>query len=343
MTTFNGVTVISRGNRPTPLIPAKLDFYNYVAGTLSDPFQVCSVHIFPNTTFGTADDYVNKTAGDPNYGLVDSGATNMVFHNYLLDEFTGEAIGFDGSIGGMASPVSFTGDLRYAASSIFNYPDNVPGALPEPGHFSVILQPSGVYYQTSAAPEFTTSLNNTASSTGGYIDIWTVVQTEGSRAQIYVNQFDMQTANVFAASQPLEVTTSNKLVQRYIEAGSRKRLQIKTAIVVDNEPMEQSLRNLIETGSLLSNPQISITKLNESPTLTSRVAITGFNSVGGFISSGVSLDTHGTISFVWDTTNIQPFYDGENLGGPLGVYEITVKYDIVDETIISDRFKLIVR
>ena len=267
----------------------------------------------------------------------------MVFHNYRRDPDTGLVIGFDANMSAMASPVTYAGDLRYSATSIFNYPEFVPGVNAQPGHFSVILQPSGVYYQTSAAPEFVTRLNNTASSTGGYIDIWTVVQTEGSRAQIYVNQFSMQTANVFAASQPLEVTTNNKLVQRYVEAGSRKRLQIKTAIVVDNEPMEQSLRNLIETGSLLSNPQISISKLNESPTLTSRVVITGDNSMGGFISSGVSLDTHGTISFLWDTTNIQPFFEGENLGGPLGVYEITVKYDIVDETIISDRFKLIVR
>ena len=118
----------------------------------------------------------------------------------------------------------------------------------------------------------------------------------------------MDTANTFAVTEPLEVTTSNKLVQRYVQLGSKKRLQIQTEIVVDNEPIKENLRNLMETGSLLSNPKISITKLNESPVLTSRVQITGESGVGGFQSAGVSLDSQGTISYVWDTNDISPFY-----------------------------------
>ena len=153
----------------------------------------------------------------------------------------------------------------------------------------------------------------------------------------------MQTANVFGVTEPLQVTTSNKLIQRYVELGSKKRLQIQTEIVVDSEPITQDLRNLIETGSLISNPEISITKLNESPVLTSRVNITGQGGTGGFQSDGVSLNTDGTVSYVWDTTNVQPFYASDVLGGGMGVYEVTVRYDVVGETIISPRFKLIVR
>lgn len=338
MTTFNGVTVISRGNRPSPIIPAKLDFHNYIAGAPTDPFQVCSVHVFPNTQFGSADGYINRTPGDPNFGLVSSTATNMLFHNYERDAI-GNRIGFDASIAGMALESSYTGDLRYTASSIFRE---------SPGHFSVILQPSGAYYANSAPSEdWVNRYNNTASSTGGYIDIWTIVQTEGSRAQIFVNTLSMQTANVFGVTEPLQVTTSNKLIQRYVELGSKKRLQIQTEIVVDSEPITQDLRNLIETGSLISNPEISITKLNESPVLTSRVNITGQDvdnvPTGGFQSDGVSLNTDGTVSYVWDTTNVQPFYSSDVLGGGMGVYEVTVRYDVVGETIISPRFKLIVR
>ena len=335
MTTFNGVTVISRGNRPSPIIPAKLDFHNYVAGAPSNPFQVCSVHIFPNTTFGTADSYVNRTPGDADFGLVSSTATNMVFHNYKRNS-VGVPVGFDANISAMPVESNYVGDLRLAASSIFKHDTT-------PGHFSVILQPSGQYFGISAAPPFANRYTNSASSTGGYIDIWTIVQDVGSRAQIYVNTLSMQTANVFGVSEPLQVTTSNKLVQRYVELGSKKRLQIHTEIVVDSEPIKQDLRNLIETGSLISNPQISIVKLNESPVLTSRVQITGVGGIGGFQSSDVQLDSQGTISYVWDTTNITPFYEDENLGGGTGVYEITVRYDVVGETIISSRFKVIVR
>ena len=336
MTTFNGVTVISRGNRPSPIIPAKLDFLNYVAGAPANPFQVCSVHIFPNTQFGSADGYVNRTPGSADFGLVSSTATDMLFHNYKRN-LVGDRTGFDANLSAMAFESSYMGDLRYSSSSIF---------WVNPGHFSVILQPSGSYFAASApANNWTKTYTNNTSAVGEYIDIWTVVQVEGSRAQIYVNQFGMQTANTFATTEPLEVTTTNKLTQRYVELGSKKRLQIKTEIVVDNEPMKQSLRNLIETGSLISNPEISIVKLNESPALTSRVDITGNQETdkGGFTSVGVDLDREGTISYVWDTTNIQPFYESDMLGGGPGVYEITVRYNVVDETILSSRFKLIVR
>ncbi len=334
MTTFNGVTVIQRGNRPSPIIPAKLDFFNYVAGELSDPFQVCSVHIFPNTAFGTASPYVNQTPGDTDYGLVSSTATNMVFHNYKRSE-QGARIGFDANVSACAAETDYEGDLRYSASSIFKE---------KVGHFSVILQPRGTYWPVcAAAGGWRISYNNTASATGGYIDIWTVVHAEGSRAQIYVNTFNMDTANTFAVSEPLEVTTSNKLVQRYVQLGSKKRLQIQTEIVVDNESIKQNLRNLMETGSLLSNPKISITKLNESPILDARVQVTGESGAGGFQSEGVSLDSQGTISYVWDTNNISPFYTGEKLGSEMGVYEVAVQYDVAEETIVSPRFKLIAR
>lgn len=333
MTKFNGVTVIQRGNRPSPIIPAKLDFYNYIAGEQSDPFQVCSVQIFPNTEFDTASPYVNQTPGDANYGLVSSTATNIVFHNYKRDSL-GNRIGFDANVSACAAESDYTGDLRFSASSIFKE---------AVGHFSVILQPSGVYFPTSAGATWDPRYNNSASSTGGYIDIWTVVHTEGSRAQIYVNSFNMDTANAFAVTSPLQLTTTNKLVQRYVQLGSRKRLQIQTQLVVDNEPLAQSVRNLMETGSLLSNPEISITKLNESPIFDARVQLTGTLDKGGFTSDGVEIDNQGTISYIWDTNTITPFYTDEELGGPMGVYEVTVRYDVAGETIVSPRFKLIAR
>lgn len=332
MTSFNGVTVISRGGRPSPLIPAKLDFFNYAVGTLTDPFQVCSVHIFPNAAFDSPKSYLNLSAGDPNYGLVSSVATYMLFHNYKRN-ITGVKVGFDPNVSACAVEADYIADYRNSASGIFKEAT---------GHFSVILQPSGTYWKNSAPGEgWVTSFNNTASSLGGYLDIWTIVQTEGSDAQIYVNTFGMGTANTFATTEPLEVTTTNKLIQRYIELGSTKRLQIQTSIVVDSEPLQQSIRNLIEGGSLLTNPKISITKINQSPVLTSRANITGGD--GAFTASGVEIDGNGTISYAWDTSNITPYDVNDILGGGRGIYEVSVKYDVVDETIISPRFNLVVR
>ena len=330
MTSFNGTTVISRGSRPSPITPTKLDFHFVNAGAQIDPFQVCSVHIFPNTQFGAPDAYIDLLAGSTNYGLVSSVATNMLFHNYKRDN-VGVKVGFDANMSACAAESTYTGDLRYSASSIFRE---------GPGHFSVILQTSGFYYATSAAANaWVEGYNNTASATGGYLDIWTVVDTEGSRAQIYVNTFTLGTANTVGITGPLEVTTTNKLVQRYIELGSKKRVQVKTELVVDNEPIKQSIRNLLETGALISNASMRIVKLNESPALTNRVMIHDFNDT----AANTNLDSNGQISYVWNTGAIEPKFTGDILGGERGVYEITVKYDVVEETIFSRKFNLIVR
>ena len=261
----------------------------------------------------------------------------MVFHNQMVDPTSdpiNQVVGFNSWVSACDVESEYTSNAQ-SASGIFR-----TGA----GKFSVLLQ-TGTQYWAPSATSFDTGpdLDNTASGTGGYLDLWTIVDAEGSKAQVYAQTFNLNTANVFATTEPLAVTTNNKLIQRYIDVGSVKNLQIKTELVVDSEPMKQSLRNLMETGALVQNGFISITKLNESPELTSRVQVTGTGGVGGFTSSGVSIGSDGTISYRWDTTNLSPFYTDENLGGSTGVYEVQVKYGLLDETILSPKFKLIVR
>tara|TARA_R110000824_G_scaffold9681_3_gene42975 strand:+ start:9944 stop:10963 length:1020 start_codon:yes stop_codon:yes gene_type:complete len=339
MTTFNGHTVINRDNRPSPISPAKLDFLFVKDGSYIDPFQVCSVHIFPNTQFGSPDAYLNLVAGSTDYGLVSStGSERMVFHNQKTDPASNpvnQVIGFDANISAMPEERDYDSALPNTASGIFRT---------GPGKFSVILQTGTTFWAPSATVFNVDPPNsNSASGTGGYLDLWTIMDAKGSRAQVYANVFGLTTANVFGSTGPLAVTTNNRLIQRYIDIGSKKNLQIKTELVVSNNTIKESLRNLMETGALVQTPQINITKLNETPGLTSRVQITGKNNVGGFIDSGVQLDANGTISFLWDTNAITPFYESDLLGSPTGVYEVQVKYQLLDETILSPKFKLIVR
>jgi hypothetical protein len=328
MTTFNGTTVVNRKNRPSPLSKTKLDFYFVKDGVYTNPFQVCSVHIFPNTQFGAPDQYLDLSGNSSNYGLVSStGQERMVFRN-INPDFTPCA-----EPSGFPAPSAYDG-TNSTASSIY---------LTDAGHFSVILQTGTVFYPLSSTAASDTTYTNSASATGSYIDIWTVVDAEGSKAQIYVNTFTLDTANVFTTSEPIEVTTQNKLVNRYIEVGSKEKLRMKTHLVIDNEPIRESLRNLMETGSLLQSPEIKITKLNETPNLTSRVVVTGSGGTPGFISSGVEVDSHGTISYLWDTNAIAAISSEDNLGTTTGVYEVQAKFTVLDSTIYSPKFKLIVR
>ena len=328
MTKFNGITVINRANRPSPISPCKLDFIWIKDGSYQDPFQVCSVHIFPNTEFGSPNPYVNLTAGDADYGLVSSTATNYIFRNYKRNG-AGLKTGFDANVSACAQASSYVGGN--SASSIYRT---------DTGKFSVILQPEANYWPDSAPSDNWLYLSsNSASATGDYLDIWTLVDVTGSKAQIYVNSFKLNSASVVAVTEPLLVTPSNKLIQRYVELGSKEKIRVKTELVVDNEPIKDSLRNLLATGSLLRNPQMRIVKLNESPELTSRVVIKDFADTSGTIQ----LDSHNMMSYLWDTESITPKHSDDILGGSRGVYEITVKYDILTETFYSPKFKLIVR
>ena len=328
MTAFNNITVINRANRPSPISPCKLDFIWIKDGSYQNPFQVCSVHIFPNTQFGSPNPYVNLTAGDANYGLVSSTATDYIFRNYKRNG-AGVRIGFDANVSACAAEADYVGGN--SASAIFNT---------SPGNFSVILQPEANYFPTTApANNWLPVSSNSASATGDYLDIWTLVDVEGSRAQIYVNSFKLNSNSNVALTEPLLVTPTNKLIQRYVEIGSKEKLRVKTSLVVDNEPISNDLRNLLETGSLLSAPEMRIVKLNESPELTSRVMIKDFSDTSG----SIQLDSHNMISYLWDTSNIVAKDSDDVLGGSRGVYEITVKYNILTETFYSPKFKLIVR
>lgn len=327
MTKFNDITVINRANRPSPISPCKIDFIWIKDGSYQNPFQVCSVHIFPNVQFGSANPYVDLTPGGPNYGLVSSTATNYIFRNYSRNP-EGIRNGFDASMEGMAEEVDYVGGN--SASAIFKTGD---------GNFTVILQPEAEYFPISVGADWLPVYGNSASATGDYIDIWTLVDVEGSRAQIYANSFKLNSASVVAITEPLLVTPTNKLIQRYIEVGSKEKLRVKTELVVDNEPISDSLRNLLETGALLSNPQMRIVKLNESPELTSRVMIQDFADT----EATIQIDSQNLISYLWDTTTIAPKDGNDVLGGSRGVYEITVKYDILTESFYSTKFKLIVR
>lgn len=334
---FNGITVIERGNHPTPTLPVKLDFDYVVGGNYTDPYQVCSVYIFPDTQFGAPDKYVNLSAGSPDYGLVSANSYNFKFNNYKRDTETGVLVGFDGFVSSMLVETDYVNDFT-SASGIFRR-DN--------GRFSVVLNPAGMWDPQAAEATFlpgasgvssiseTNAPNlfpNTASGTGGYIDIWTVKSIAASKASIFVNTFKLNTNNTYAVTTPVEVTTTNKLVQRYVELGSKQKLTVHTFLTVDNEPIKQSLRNLMETGALIRNPKLKITKPGDGVQFDSTQVVKDWD--GG---QPVSFNNHDTISYLWDT--------GGGFGAAYGkgVFNVQVKFNLLDEVIYSSKFKIIVR
>jgi hypothetical protein len=322
MTQFNNYPVVKRCDNPSPISPTLLEFFFLNDGAYQNPYQVCSVHIFKDTTKGVGNKYLDLSAGSDTYGQVSSTDYSYRFSNWTT--------GPDGvaywDVSSQKSPIDYIPYLPDSASGIFKVSD---------GYFAVILQPgaSGV---DKAGEEL---IANSASAVGEYLDIWTIMDVIGSFTRTYVNTFSLTSKGVIATTSPVEITPSNKLVNRYINIGSREPLKVKTNFTLENSSVPEAIRNMFQQGSVLNNAMMKIVKINETPELASRVVVQDFSDTSG----GVSVDCNNNISFLWDTANIQPASLEDNLGGTTGVYEVQVRYNLLETLHYSPKFKLIVQ
>ena len=85
---------------------------------------------------------------------------------------------------------------------------------------------------------------------------------------------------------------------------------------------------------------MEIVKLNDDVTLASRVTVSSFADT----SSTMDVTSDNTILFNWDTLGLQTILNAQSdpAGAATGTYTVQVKYKLVDETILSPRFPLIV-
>lgn len=324
MSQFNGYTVIKRYDRPSPNSIAFLEFLFLKDGILQDPYQVCSVHIFPDTQKGSADAYLDLSANSPNYGtIVASAASSYADFIFTNTDSLGAR---SASPADADDEIYFMGqDAPYTASSIFKIRN---------GHYAVALTPQSSYYNWDTQ----TRHGNSASAIGRYLDLWTVVDVAGSEPQVYTNKFEFFTNGAFALTEIPHVTTTERLINKYINVGSNERIRIALEYATENRRTDRELLNLLQDSSLITSPALKITKLNESPDMTSRVIIYDFADTEDLVD--ISADN--IVSYQWDTSYIVA-KDGEDiLGGTRGVYEVQLRYEIFGEVRYSDRFTLVV-
>lgn len=324
MSKFNGYTVIKRYDRPSPNSISFLEFLFLRDGILQDPYQVCSVHVVPDTANGTADAYLDLSSGSTTYGEISTSSassySDFIFTN-TNDLGVRNALPINA-----AKELDFLGTAQpYTASSIFKIKD---------GHFAVALTPQSSYYNWDTGTRF----GNSTSSIGKYLDLWTVVDVAGSKPQVYVNKFELFNNGSFALTETPHVTTSHRLINKYIPVGSKENLRLSMEFSTENRRTDRDLFNLLQDSSLITNPSMKIVKLNDGLDATSRVVIKDFSDTEGLID--ISADN--IVSFLWDTGFIIPKDSEDILGGSRGVYEIQLKYGIFGEVRYSERFTLVV-
>ena len=318
---LNGVTLVDRGNRPS--INGKVGIRTYFIndGQFVDPYDVSSCTIFAKLSNTTPSSVV-----DIDDGIIKEDSSSVVLMNF-------------GVSGTEEKP--HTGEDGYTTSE--NLTAYVGETLYTPG-----TQASGIYrlgvgeyvavldgtvdlsggYNNRAPLNQGIEVANQASSVQDYIDIWTVKMSQNSEYQIFINEFSLYNDTFTTITEPLIVTTRNKLINKHVKLGEILDLVVSTEITVQNKTLSESTKNILKDYQIV-NPQVKLQKVNEdSVNQAAREDITN-----DFVSTGVTVTTDNTILYNFDTTA----FTTPTTGKP-GTYILTVKYEYLNQTFQSSPF-----
>tara|TARA_R100000458_G_scaffold15587_2_gene13287 strand:+ start:2058 stop:2954 length:897 start_codon:yes stop_codon:yes gene_type:complete len=298
MTTFDTTgTVTARFNRPSPTSRTLLEFMYVKNGTYSDPTSIKSVHIFKDTNLGSADNWLDLSSASTTYGLVAASSNASAL------------IVFSGSTQDEADYNATPSGVIFKRST---------------GKYAVLLEDEIPWFDASTGAARTYYTSSTDLTAGKYWDIWTVV--DNSTSSTYVHSFELFNDNIITLSEPMMVTTRQKLVQKYINKNSKIDLHITSEHTVNNTNITPEIKSVFNS-TILDNAAIRIIKLKDDTSTG-----TPYEETLAWTSTGVSVNSDDTIIYNWNTA-----------GAEVGTYQLQVSSTFLDQNVMSDKFNLVVR
>ena len=292
MATFNNIPVTLRFNRPSPTGKTLLEFQYLKGGVYTDPYEIVSVHIFQDINLEDSSNWLDLSANSPTYGLIADSLQVSALAKFEVSSL----------------------ESNYAAGNNRIFKSEV-------GKYSVVLEEAMAW--TDASSVARTFTNAPAAK---YWDIWTVRDIVGGALTTYVHQFELFFDSIISLTEPLMVTTSQRLVQKYINKNSKTDLHITSSHTVTNSNITPEVKNIFN-NTILNNAAIRIIKLKDD---TSTGA--PYEEVVAWTSTGVLVNSDDTIIYGWDT-----------IARDVGIYELQVSSTFLDQNIMSDKFNLVVR
>ena len=306
MASFNTFTIVKRWNRPSLLMKTLLENYFTNNGSYFHPYSVSEVYILPDTgaTNGSPEIFINHQVSDLGtsaYGLLNASSVSSV-----LATFGGSSTLED------MNPASYSGAGTSSASGIYS-----GLTVNDPGHYQVVLE----------GESFTNF-----SAVGKYFDVWLVKDFSSVDAssgwQLYWNKFEAFSDRIVTFTEPYEVTTNNKLTNKYIQLSSIPTLRITTNVFLANRNMGRDTKD-IWREQVIDNAEIRIRRRNPR---TSGLITDILPIAGGWESSGVGVTSENTITYTWNTTTLET-----------GDYIVQCKYTLLEQTFVSEEFSLVLR
>jgi hypothetical protein len=312
---LNGVTLVDRFNRPSVngKVAVRTLFIN--DGKFIDPYDVSACTIFAKVSNETP-----AFIADPIDGLIKSAATSEVLMNFNI---SGNPAAADGHNGIFPSVTS-----NKLADTLW-FPPYVPGDRASGIHRvgvgdyvavldgSLLTDLSGTYdirYPYQGGIEVV----NGASSVQDYIDVWTVKLYSGSEYQLFINSFSLYNDTFTTITEPLLITTRNRLLNKKLRFGERIDMKITTDITVQNSTLSEETKNILKDYPI-TNPLVTVKKVNDDS--VNQAAWTTIQE-----NQPATLTTDNTILYTIDTVG---------LALSVGTYFITAKYSYLTQDFVT--------
>jgi len=315
---LNGVTLVDRFNRPSVggKVAVRTLFIN--DGEFIDPYDVSACTIFAKLSNASPSSII-----DVDDGLIKSDATSVVLMNFQISGGTAPDIHDGWSLDG-------NGAVRVTSNKLADtdwFPPYVAGPQASGiyrvgvGDYVAVLDGnnslSGGYnirYPFNSGIE----VANAASSVQDYIDVWTVKLFAGSEYQLFINSFSLYNDTFTTITEPLLITTRNKLLNKKLRYGEKIDMKITTDITVQNSNLSEETKNILKDYPI-TNPTISISKVTDDS-----VNQAPWTSV--VVDGAATLTTDNTILYTYDTTA------GSVIGA--GTYWIKASYSYLTQDFV---------
>jgi len=316
---INGNKVNTRHQRPTVLGPTALLMYFINDGEYTDPEAISGVSIF------AASDNQGPSSVITNEGVINSDVTgNILMHFTTSDSSTTDLAAFDPS---NYNVTDASGIYRLSA-----------------GKYAVVLTAPGQtpasVFNLSGVEGFYPELPNTVSTTGDYIDVWTVQRVADSDLDTIINQFTLSEDRFFGVTEPLLFTVNTRLENNHVVLGSKVDIKLTNEFTLENSNIDRSILNLFKDSFVL-DPMLEIVKKNGDRNLPARVTVSGYSDTSGY----TEVTSNNTVIFTFDTEDLKTHEEltGGNLGSLTGTYAVRLKFTALNQTIVSDDMAFIIR
>ena len=315
---LNGVTLVDRFNRPSVngKVAVRTLFIN--DGEFIDPYDVSACTIFAKVSNETP-----AFIADPIDGLIKSGATSEVLMNFNISGNPVAADGHDGIFPSVTSQrltngtwfppyVPFDRASGIHRVGVGDYVAVLDGSIDLSGTYDIRYP-----YQGGI------EVANGASSVQDYIDVWTVKLYSGSEYQLFINSFSLYNDTFTTITEPLLITTRNRLLNKKLRFGEKVDLKITTDITVQNSTLPEETKNILKDYPI-TNPKIMVKKVNDDS--VNQEAWTPRWGVDQIATT----TTDNTILYSFDTD------DAGNLG--VGTFFIVAKYSYLTQDYVTPPF-----